>query len=56
MEEWLYTPGRTKFRRLVRFENGRVVDIDTRGKPVRHNMPSTDPRAQTIMQRAEFFD
>ena len=33
IDEWTYDMGRNKFRRLLRFENGRLVDIQTRRKP-----------------------
>jgi hypothetical protein len=35
VEEWTYDLGRNKFRRLLTFENGRLVRIETRGKPRR---------------------
>lgn len=34
VDEWTYDLGRNRFRRLLRFENGRLVDIQTRRKPV----------------------
>jgi hypothetical protein len=33
VDEWLYEPGFNKFRRLLVFENGRLVRIETRPKP-----------------------
>ena len=33
VDEWLYDLGSNRFRRLLRFENGRLVDIETRAKP-----------------------
>ena len=35
VDEWTYHLGRNKFRRLLRFENGRLVRIELRGKPKR---------------------
>ena len=35
VDEWTYELGRNKFRRLLTFENGRLVRIETRGKPRR---------------------
>ncbi len=34
IDEWTYELGRNKFRRLLRFENGRLTRITTRKKPV----------------------
>ena len=34
VNEWTYEFGRNKFRRLLRFENGRLTRITTRRKPV----------------------
>jgi hypothetical protein len=33
VDEWTYELGRNKFRRLLTFENGRLVRIETRSKP-----------------------
>jgi hypothetical protein len=33
VDEWTYELGRNKFRRLLTFENGRLIRIETRGKP-----------------------
>ena len=33
VDEWTYDLGRNQFRRLLRFENGRLVEIETRRKP-----------------------
>ena len=33
VDEWTYDLGRNQFRRLLRFENGRLVHIQTRRKP-----------------------
>jgi hypothetical protein len=33
VEEWLYDFGRTRFRRVVRLENGRVTDISSTDRP-----------------------
>ena len=35
VDEWIYDLGRNKFRRLLTFENGRLVRIETRDKPRR---------------------
>ncbi len=35
VDEWTYDLGRNKFRRLLTFENGRLVRIETRAKPKR---------------------
>ncbi|MDH3643506.1 MAG: DUF2845 domain-containing protein [Gammaproteobacteria bacterium] len=35
VDEWTYDLGRNKFRRLLTFENGRLVRIETRSKPKR---------------------
>jgi hypothetical protein len=35
VDEWTYDLGRNKFRRLLTFENGRLVRIELRGKPKR---------------------
>ena len=35
VDEWVYDLGRTRFRRELRFENGRLIDINLRGRPVR---------------------
>ena len=35
VDEWTYDLGRNKFRRLLTFENGRLVRIEMRGKPKR---------------------
>jgi len=32
VEEWTYNQGRSKFMRVLRFENGRLVDEETAGK------------------------
>jgi hypothetical protein len=34
VDEWLYHLGSNRFRRLLIFENGRLVRIETRRKPV----------------------
>ena len=33
VDEWLYDLGRNRFRRLLQFENGRLVRVDVRDKP-----------------------
>lgn len=33
VDEWLYHLGSNRFRRLLTFENGRLVRIETRSKP-----------------------
>lgn len=33
VDEWLYNLGSNRFRRLLTFENGRLVRIETRAKP-----------------------
>ena len=33
VDEWLYEPGPTRFRRLLIFEHGRLARIETRAKP-----------------------
>ena len=33
VDEWTYELGRNKFRRLLTFENGRLIRIETRSKP-----------------------
>jgi hypothetical protein len=33
VDEWTYDLGRNKFRRQLTFENGRLIRIETRGKP-----------------------
>jgi hypothetical protein len=35
VDEWVYDLGRNRFRRELKFENGRLIDINLRGKPVR---------------------
>lgn len=35
VDEWVYELGTHKFRRLLRFENGRLRDIEQRPKPRR---------------------
>lgn len=35
VDEWTYELGRNRFRRLLTFENGRLVRIETRPKPER---------------------
>ncbi|MDP6374428.1 MAG: DUF2845 domain-containing protein [Pseudomonadales bacterium] len=35
VDEWLYDMGRNRFRRLLQFENGRLVRVDVRDKPGR---------------------
>lgn len=35
IDEWVYDVGKNKFRRLLTFENGRLVDIELRSKPRR---------------------
>ena len=35
VDEWVYDLGRNRFRRELLFENGRLIDINLRGKPVR---------------------
>jgi hypothetical protein len=35
VDEWTYDLGSNKFRRLLTFENGRLVRIETRAKPRR---------------------
>ena len=42
VDEWTYNLGRNKFRRLLRFENGRLVRIEMRRKPKRSLAPSFD--------------
>jgi len=34
VDEWSYNLGSNRFRRLLTFENGRLVDIEMRDKPV----------------------
>lgn len=34
VDEWIYEPGSNKFRRLLRFENGRLERIEVLRKPV----------------------
>lgn len=34
VDEWTYEPGRTRFRRLLHFENGRLIRITKQKKPV----------------------
>jgi hypothetical protein len=38
VDEWTYELGRNKFRRLLRFENGRLTRISTEPKPI-HSLP-----------------
>ena len=33
VDEWTYEQGTNQFRRLLRFENGRLVNIELRRKP-----------------------
>lgn len=33
VDEWTYHLGRNKFRRQLTFENGRLIEIETRRKP-----------------------
>ena len=44
VDEWTYDLGRNKFRRLLTFENGRLVRIEVRDKPKRslNSMLATD--------------
>ena len=35
VDEWVYEPGSTRFRRLLTFENGRLVKIEKRSRPIR---------------------
>ena len=34
VDEWIYRPGKNKFERMLRFENGRLRSIRTLRKPV----------------------
>lgn len=34
VDEWTYAQGRNKFRRVLHFENGRLLDIELRRKPL----------------------
>lgn len=36
VDEWTYAQGRNRFRRVLHFENGRLLDIELRRKP-RHS-------------------
>jgi len=36
VDEWTYAQGRNRFRRVLHFENGRLLDIELRSKP-RHS-------------------
>lgn len=40
VDEWTYELGRNKFRRLLTFENGRLIRIETRSKPSGGYQPS----------------
>lgn len=44
VDEWTYHLGSNKFRRLLTFENGRLVRVETRDKPKRsiESMYATD--------------
>ncbi len=42
VDEWTYDLGTNKFRRLLTFENGRLVRIETRPKPTGALQSSTD--------------
>jgi hypothetical protein len=44
--EWVYNLGANKFRRLLTFENGRLIRIETRDKPFRRLDP-TPPTLST---------
>jgi hypothetical protein len=35
VDEWLYDLGDNRFRRLLRFENGRLRKVELVGKPLR---------------------
>ncbi|MEM1434222.1 MAG: DUF2845 domain-containing protein [Pseudomonadota bacterium] len=35
VDEWVYDLGRNRFRRELLFENGRLIDINLRGRPIR---------------------
>jgi hypothetical protein len=35
VDEWMYEFGTNRFRRLLSFENGRLVRVDERDKPLR---------------------
>lgn len=43
VDEWTYAQGRNKFRRVLHFENGRLLDIELRRKP-RHSRLSSSQR------------
>lgn len=43
VDEWTYAQGRNKFRRVLHFENGRLLDIELRRKP-RHSRLSSSRR------------
>jgi len=45
VDEWTYELGRNKFRRLLTFENGRLIRIETRSKPSGGYQPSSAARA-----------
>lgn len=40
IDEWTYANGRNRFRRVLHFENGRLREIELRGKP-RHSRLSS---------------
>jgi hypothetical protein len=41
VDEWTYEFGRNKFRRLLTFEDGRLIRIETRSKPTGGYRPSS---------------
>ncbi|MFW6093554.1 MAG: DUF2845 domain-containing protein [Pseudomonadota bacterium] len=42
VDEWIYEPGPNRFRRLLTFENGRLVRIEMRAKPARSRDDAAD--------------
>jgi hypothetical protein len=50
VDEWLYHLGSNRFRRLLTFENGRLVRIEIRSKP--HTVQQWDAPGQPTAARA----